>query len=99
MASAAAGSSDVQTVQTVQVVAVSPAVKAVAGSLGGVVEACLLQPIDVAKTRLQLDKSGQYKGGWAGGRMGGACACVHMCGVCAHRTAILKECTGKQMHT
>lgn len=41
---------------------VSPTVKAVAGSLGGVVEACMLQPIDVAKTRLQLDHSGQYKG-------------------------------------
>ena len=36
--------------------------KALAGSLGGVVEACMLQPIDVAKTRLQLDHSGQYKG-------------------------------------
>lgn len=41
---------------------VSPTVKAVAGSIGGVVEACMLQPIDVMKTRLQLDHSGQYKG-------------------------------------
>ncbi|KAL3753596.1 mitochondrial succinate-fumarate transporter 1 [Eucalyptus grandis] len=36
--------------------------KAVSGSLGGTVEACCLQPIDVIKTRLQLDKSGAYKG-------------------------------------
>jgi solute carrier family 25 citrate transporter 1 len=48
--------------QNVKIVTVSPTVKAVAGSLGGVVEACMLQPIDVAKTRLQLDHSGQYKG-------------------------------------
>ena len=41
---------------------VSPTVKAVAGSIGGVVEACMLQPIDVMKTRLQLDHSGHYKG-------------------------------------
>lgn len=44
------------------VVAASPMVKAVAGSLGGIVEACLLQPIDVIKTRLQLDKKGKYRG-------------------------------------
>ena len=73
--------------QTVKVVTVSPAVKAVAGSLGGIVEACLLQasagsgcaeagsgcsvftpgcalqPVDVVKTRLQLDKGGAYRGG------------------------------------
>ncbi|XP_068644279.1 mitochondrial succinate-fumarate transporter 1-like [Aristolochia californica] len=36
--------------------------KALSGSLGGVVEACCLQPIDVIKTRLQLDRSGTYKG-------------------------------------
>ncbi|PSC74855.1 Isocitrate lyase [Micractinium conductrix] len=48
--------------QTVKIVTVSPTVKAVAGSIGGVVEACMLQPIDVMKTRLQLDQSGQYKG-------------------------------------
>lgn len=41
---------------------VSPAVKAAAGSVGGWVEACFLQPVDVVKTRLQLDRSGQYKG-------------------------------------
>mmetsp|Transcript_13909 Transcript_13909/g.35196 ORF Transcript_13909/g.35196 Transcript_13909/m.35196 type:complete len:299 (+) Transcript_13909:1-897(+) len=29
---------------------------------GGVAEACLLQPLDVAKTRLQLDNAGKYKG-------------------------------------
>ena len=32
------------------------------GSMGGVVEACCLQPIDVIKTRLQLDHVGRYKG-------------------------------------
>ncbi|GAX83743.1 hypothetical protein CEUSTIGMA_g11168.t1 [Chlamydomonas eustigma] len=40
----------------------SPFVKGFAGSLGGVAEACLLQPIDVIKTRIQLDKVGKYKG-------------------------------------
>lgn len=44
------------------VATVSPAVKAVAGSLGGLVEAVCLQPIDVIKTRLQLDHSGRYNG-------------------------------------
>ena len=32
------------------------------GSIGGVVEACCLQPIDVIKTRLQLDRGGHYAG-------------------------------------
>jgi len=32
------------------------------GSLGGVIEACLCQPLDVAKTRLQLDTQKKYKG-------------------------------------
>ncbi|KAH7677910.1 Mitochondrial carrier protein [Dioscorea alata] len=41
---------------------IPPYVKAVAGSLGGVVEASCLQPIDVIKTRLQLDRTGQYRG-------------------------------------
>lgn len=36
--------------------------KAASGSFGGVVEACCLQPIDVIKTRLQLDRTGAYKG-------------------------------------
>ncbi|XP_011095037.1 mitochondrial succinate-fumarate transporter 1 [Sesamum indicum] len=36
--------------------------KALSGSLGGIVEASCLQPIDVIKTRLQLDRSGTYKG-------------------------------------
>ncbi|EEF30833.1 tricarboxylate transport protein, putative [Ricinus communis] len=36
--------------------------KAVSGSLGGVMEACCLPPIDVIKTRLQLDRTGTYKG-------------------------------------
>lgn len=53
---------------------VSPAVKAIAGSIGGVVEAMLLQPIDVMKTRLQLDHSGQYKGEWSLGRGSGFAA-------------------------
>ncbi|KAI7730812.1 hypothetical protein M8C21_027743 [Ambrosia artemisiifolia] len=43
--------------------AVIPAyVKAISGSLGGIVEASCLQPIDVIKTRLQLDRTGVYKG-------------------------------------
>jgi solute carrier family 25 citrate transporter 1 len=32
------------------------------GSLGGLLEACLCQPLDVAKTRLQLDAQKKYKG-------------------------------------
>lgn len=39
-----------------------PHVRALAGSLGGIVEACCLQPIDVIKTRLQLDRTGAYRG-------------------------------------
>ncbi|KAF8397260.1 hypothetical protein HHK36_016170 [Tetracentron sinense] len=42
--------------------AIPPYMKAISGSLGGIVEACCLQPIDVIKTRLQLDRSGAYKG-------------------------------------
>ncbi|KAK2980035.1 hypothetical protein RJ640_020061 [Escallonia rubra] len=41
---------------------IPPHVKAIAGSLGGIVEASCLQPIDVIKTRLQLDRTGTYKG-------------------------------------
>ncbi|KAF8012938.1 hypothetical protein BT93_I0948 [Corymbia citriodora subsp. variegata] len=41
---------------------VPPYMEAISGSLGGTVEACCLQPIDVIKTRLQLDRSGAYKG-------------------------------------
>ena len=41
---------------------IPPYMKAVSGSLGGIVEACCLQPIDVIKTRLQLDRAGNYKG-------------------------------------
>lgn len=41
---------------------IPPYMKAISGSLGGVMEACCLQPIDVIKTRLQLDRSGAYKG-------------------------------------
>ncbi|GAV73576.1 Mito_carr domain-containing protein [Cephalotus follicularis] len=52
---------------------IPPYMKAVAGSLGGVMEACCLQPIDVIKTRLQLDTAGQYKG------------IIH-CGVTIYRT-------------
>ncbi|KAG7399751.1 hypothetical protein PHYBOEH_008085 [Phytophthora boehmeriae] len=37
-------------------------VKMAAGMAGGVAEACILQPLDVTKTRLQLDRTGQYKG-------------------------------------
>lgn len=41
---------------------IPPYMKAISGSLGGIVEASCLQPIDVIKTRLQLDRSGSYKG-------------------------------------
>ncbi|XP_021744763.1 mitochondrial succinate-fumarate transporter 1-like [Chenopodium quinoa] len=43
-------------------VTVPPYMKAISGSVGGIVEACCLQPIDVIKTRLQLDRAGNYKG-------------------------------------
>ncbi|KAF0692519.1 Aste57867_16413 [Aphanomyces stellatus] len=46
----------------------SPYVKMVAGMAGGVVEACVLQPLDVTKTRLQLDRTGMYKGMWHCGK-------------------------------
>jgi len=36
-------------------------------------EACFLQPIDVIKTRLQLDHTGQYKGA-AASRPAAICA-------------------------
>lgn len=42
--------------------AVSAIVKGFAGSIGGVAEAFALQPMDVIKTRLQLDRSGKYTG-------------------------------------
>ena len=41
---------------------IPPYMKAVSGSMGGIVEACCLQPIDVIKTRLQLDRTGAYRG-------------------------------------
>lgn len=41
---------------------VSPFLKGFSGSMGGVVEACCLQPIDVIKTRLQLDAAKRYTG-------------------------------------
>lgn len=40
----------------------SPWIKGFSGSAGGVVEALCLQPIDVIKTRLQLDNVGKYSG-------------------------------------
>eukprot|EP00877_Chromochloris_zofingiensis_P012811 jgi/Chrzof1/7784/Cz02g36180.t1 len=40
---------------------VSPVIKGLAGSMGGIAEACALQPIDVIKTRMQLDSHGKYK--------------------------------------
>ena len=52
-----AASSEKKTLKTI------PAyVKAVSGMCGGLVEACSLQPLDVAKTRLQLDNAGKYRG-------------------------------------
>ncbi|KAL5710138.1 Mitochondrial succinate-fumarate transporter [Ranunculus cassubicifolius] len=41
---------------------IPPYLKAFSGSIGGIVEATCLQPIDVIKTRLQLDRTGNYKG-------------------------------------
>ncbi|KAL8089746.1 mitochondrial succinate-fumarate transporter 1 [Apium graveolens] len=41
---------------------IPPYMKAISGSIGGIMEASCLQPIDVIKTRLQLDRSGSYKG-------------------------------------
>lgn len=37
-------------------------IKALSGSFGGVMEAIFLQPIDVIKTRLQLDAARRYSG-------------------------------------
>ncbi|CAL1377747.1 unnamed protein product [Linum trigynum] len=42
--------------------------KAMLGSLGGIMEACCLQAIDVIKTRLQLDRT---RGGCAWGKKNG----------------------------
>mmetsp|Transcript_2099 Transcript_2099/g.3352 ORF Transcript_2099/g.3352 Transcript_2099/m.3352 type:complete len:315 (-) Transcript_2099:461-1405(-) len=42
--------------------AISPILKGLAGSIGGAAEACVLQPMDVIKTRLQLDRAGKYTG-------------------------------------
>ncbi|TYZ68075.1 hypothetical protein PybrP1_010017 [[Pythium] brassicae (nom. inval.)] len=41
---------------------VTPAQKFLGGALSGVIEALILTPLDVTKTRLQLDKTGQYSG-------------------------------------
>ncbi|CAI5746488.1 unnamed protein product [Peronospora destructor] len=41
---------------------VSPVIKFLGGALSGVIEAVILTPLDVAKTRMQLDKMGQYRG-------------------------------------
>uniref|UniRef100_A0AAV1UPQ2 EF-hand domain-containing protein n=1 Tax=Peronospora matthiolae TaxID=2874970 RepID=A0AAV1UPQ2_9STRA len=41
---------------------VSPLVKFLGGALSGVIEAVVLTPLDVTKTRMQLDKVGQYRG-------------------------------------
>lgn len=57
MSSAAAARTDSKSQASIP-----PYMKAISGSLGGVVEACCLQPIDVIKTRLQLDRGGAYKG-------------------------------------
>ncbi|CAK4675905.1 hypothetical protein LEN26_006805 [Aphanomyces euteiches] len=46
----------------------SPYVKMFAGMAGGLAEAVALQPLDVTKTRLQLDRSGQYKNMWHCGK-------------------------------
>jgi len=40
----------------------NPVIKLVSGMAGGVAEACTLQPLDLAKTRIQLDNTGEYRG-------------------------------------
>lgn len=40
----------------------SPTVRFFGGALSGIIEAVILTPLDVTKTRLQLDKTGAYKG-------------------------------------
>lgn len=45
---------------------IPPHVKAMAGSLGGGVKACCLQPTDVVKTRLQLDRAGAGSAAYRG---------------------------------
>ncbi|KAF1795483.1 Mitochondrial carrier domain [Phytophthora cactorum] len=45
-----------------QVKKVSPIIKFFGGALSGVIEALILTPLDVTKTRMQLDKTGQYRG-------------------------------------
>ena len=40
----------------------NPFVRGIGGAVGGITEACMLQPMDVIKTRLQLDKAGVYQG-------------------------------------
>jgi len=44
-----------------QSITIDPSVKLMAGALAGVAEALFLTPLDVTKTRLQLDKTGQYR--------------------------------------
>ena len=66
MASAAAvgggnGSTSATTTTAAAPILLSPFLKGVAGSMGGLVEAVCLQPIDTIKTRLQLDHTGQYR--------------------------------------
>ncbi len=64
-AAAAASSSASSSTSAVQSdAAIPPFMKAISGSLGGMVEAGCLQPIDVIKTRLQLDHNKHYKGIW-----------------------------------
>ncbi|TDH70161.1 hypothetical protein CCR75_001665 [Bremia lactucae] len=41
---------------------VAPSIKFLGGALSGVIEALILTPLDVTKTRMQLDKLGQYRG-------------------------------------
>ena len=46
------------------------------GSVGGLLEACCLQPMDTIKTRLQLDKVNKYKGQ---PNTGYTCLSLHQC--------------------
>lgn len=51
---------------------VSSFIKGFSGSVGGVAEAVCLQPMDVIKTRLQLDRTGKYTGIVQTGKVSGS---------------------------
>mmetsp|Transcript_13028 Transcript_13028/g.39454 ORF Transcript_13028/g.39454 Transcript_13028/m.39454 type:complete len:332 (-) Transcript_13028:679-1674(-) len=62
MGAAAAGGPPLGRDGRMEILTLSPFVKSAAGSIGGTMEACCLQPIDTIKTRLQLDAAKKYSG-------------------------------------